>query len=351
MNKKEEDHDEIKILEEKLTGVILPPELDLYLHNSLDRLARMRETQNFLAEYNSLTHYLDWVLALPWNKESPDNLDLGRAQAVLDKNHYGMAKVKNRLLEYLAVRTLIQKQKEKRMASVLCFIGLPGLGKTSVASSIAEALGRAFIRIPMGGLGEVAQLRGLPRYLPSAEPGQIIKGLRRAGCRNPVILFDEIDRVVDEGRSAIMGALLEILDPEQNSAFNDYFIDYPFNLSEVLFLCSANNTRGISNAVLDRLEIIEMPAYTDDEKIFIGRDYLLPRALKETGLTMAKITIEEDLWPKIIRPLGYDAGIRTLDRTIHGICRKIALKIVKENGYDRVFLLNEKNIKDFLPTW
>jgi ATP-dependent Lon protease len=176
-----------------------------------------------------------------------------------------------------------------------------------------------------------------------------MKNLRRFGTKNPVILLDEVDRVADTGRASIMGVLLELLDPEQNSQFVDYYIDFPFDLSEVMFICTANNTHGISNAVLDRLEVIEMPSYTDDEKRIIGRDYLLPRVMERTGLTQSQISISENLWPKIIRPLGYDSGIRTLERTLEGICRKVARKIVEGEG--TAYELTESNIKEFLPTW
>jgi len=313
---------------------------------------------------------VDWIVSLPWDKSSKETLDLKKAQAVLDKNHYGMQKVKDRVLEYLAVRKLTLESRELRgergevvhgpraesRAAVLCFVGLPGIGKTSVAYSIAEALGREFVRIAMGGMGSVEQLRGQARVFSDAEPGLIIKNLRRAGVNNSVLLLDEIDRVTETGWSGIMGVLLELLDPEQNAAFTDHYLDYPFNLSEVLFLCSANNTRNISNAVLDRLEIIEMPSYTDEEKLHIGRDYLLPRTLEDCGLKPGQLVIEEELWPKIIRPLGYDAGIRTLDRTLHGICRKAARKIVEarlpaRQGEGKKFILTSENIKEFLPSW
>ncbi|MEK7611243.1 MAG: AAA family ATPase [Patescibacteria group bacterium] len=341
---------EILKLQAKIAVNGIPPDLRLHLEGMLERLSRMTEASGYGLEYESVSHYLEWVVSLPWVAESPDNLDLSNARAVLDKNHYGMPKIKDRLLEYIAVLNL-NRGKKKIGATVLCFVGLPGIGKTSVASSIAEALARPFIRIAMGGMGEVTQLRGLPRYLPGAEPGLIIRNLARVGVRNPVILLDEIDRVAEAGRASIMGVLLELLDPEQNNAFTDYFLGYPFDLSGALFICSGNNTGGISTAVIDRLEIIEMPAYTDEEKKVIGRDYLLPKGLRESGLDKEQITIADDLWPKIIRPLGYDAGIRTLDRTIHGICRKAARKIVESAGTESKFILNDTNIKDFLPSW
>ena len=357
---------EIEELNKKVEAAVFPPELKNRAERMIERLNRMAKLGGYSSEYESTSRYVDWIISLPWDKKSKEVLDLKRTQEILDKNHYGMRQVKDRILEYLAVRKLtIEKpvrskvvhgpQAESR-ATVLCFVGLPGIGKTSVAYAIAEALGRAFVRIAMGGMGSVEQLRGQSRVFPDAEPGQIIKNLRRAQVNNPVLLLDEIDRATEQGWSGIMGVLLELLDPEQNSAFVDHYIDHPFNLSDVLFLCSANNTRNISNAVLDRLEIIEMPSYTDEEKLHIGRDYLLPRTLEDCGLKSGQLVIEEELWPKIIRPLGYDAGIRTLDRTLSAICRKAARKIVEarlpaRQGKQKKFILTPSNIKDFLPSW
>jgi ATP-dependent Lon protease len=210
-------------------------------------------------------------------------------------------------------------------------------------------MGRKFGRIPFGGLGDPMYLRGESRVRSDSEPGQIIKVLRRTGAKNPVILLDEIDRIAEGARTTIMGVLVELLDPEQNSAFTDNFIDYPFDLSEVLFIATANNTGGISTAVMDRLEPMQMPSYSDEEKITIGRDFVLPNIMKESGLTKDNLEINSEVWPKIVRPLGYDAGIRTLERTINGICRKVARMIVENKG--KKFILTEENIKEFLPTW
>lgn len=364
--------EEISQLDKKVKEATLPPELKSRAERMIERLNRMAKFGGYSSEYESISRYVDWIVSLPWDKASKEILDLKKTQEVLDKNHYGMQKVKDRILEYLAVRKLtatrmtanaptavgaangreskvVHGPRAESRAAVLCFVGLPGIGKTSVSYSIAEALDREFVRIAMGGMGSVEQLRGQVRVFPDAEPGLVIKNLRRAGVNNPVLLLDEIDRVTEQGWSGVMGALLELLDPEQNAAFTDHYIDYPFNLSEVLFLCSANNTRNISNAVLDRLEIIDMPAYTDEEKLHIGRDYLLPRTLEDCGLKPDQLVIQEELWPKIIRPLGYDAGIRTLDRTLHGICRKVARKLVE--GGPKKFILTSENIKQFLPSW
>lgn len=336
----------INDLKLRLDTVTIPGELRLQLEVSLDRLSRFGNLVAFLAERDALSRYLDFVFSLPWNRRTEDNLDLGQAARVLERNHYGMEKIKERILEYLAVLNLTSFQ-SKRESPVLCFVGLPGVGKTSVASSIAEALGRKFIRIAFGGLGEVSQLRGLSYHTQSAEPGLILKSLQRVESKNPVILIDEVDRTAEGLRSSIMGVLLELLDPEQNGAFFDHYLDFPFDLSEAIFICTANNTRGISNAVLDRLEVIEMPSYNDEEKKVIGRDYLFPKIMKRNGLTAGELRIAEDLWPKIIRPLGYDSGIRTLERTLDSICRKTARKIVEREASS--FLLDERNLKEFLP--
>lgn len=344
MSEDEPRRKKIKEFLEKIEAASLPPPLRLRLEETVEGL----NPSSSFSDWEVNRKYLNWVLSLPWRRETEDNLDLKRAQEILTASHFGMVKIKDRILEYIALLKMTQEQKATMgRGSVLCFTGLPGLGKTSVAVSIAQSLGRQFIRLPFGGLGEVSQIRGLPRYLPSGEPGQIIKGLRRAESKNPVILLDEIDRVDETARGVIMGALLELLDPEQNAEFNDYYLDFPFDLSRALFICTANNTRGIANAVLDRLEIMEMPSYSDEEKKIIGRDYLLPKVLAACGLKAEQLIIGESLWPKIIRPLGFDAGIRTLERTIEALGRKATRLLVEGRG-DR-FVLDESNLKDFLP--
>jgi ATP-dependent Lon protease len=340
---------EVADLEKKLTSVSLPPELQEKTLLMVQRLGRMVRFGEYSAEYEKASHYVDWVTNLPWTNRSQDALDLTNARKILDKNHYGLGQIKERVLEYLSVLSLKKGQSDFRRAPILCFVGLVGTGKTTIASSIAEAMGRKFARIPFGGLGDPLDLRGQSRLRPDAEPGSIIKALRRTGTKNPVILLDEIDRVTDEGRSSIMGVLVELLDPEQNVAFRDHFLDYPFDLSEVLFIATCNNTSTISVAVMDRLEPIQMPSYTDEEKIAIAKDYVLPRILQESGLSPESVKIDPDVWQKIVRPLGYDAGIRTLERTIEGICRKIAKMVVEGKG--KTFHLNLENVKEFLPTW
>ena len=237
--------------------------------------------------------------------------------------------------------------KEIARAPILCFVGLVGTGKTTIASSIAEAMGRKFARIPFGGMGDPLDLRGQSRMHSEAEPGKVIKALRNVGSKNPVILLDEIDRVTAEGRSSIMGVLVELLDPGQNFAYVDHYIDYPFDLSEVLFIATANNTTSIATAVLDRLEPIQMPSYTDMEKVTIAKNYVLPKKMKEAGLSDTQLTFDENVWPLMVRPLGFDAGIRTLERTIDGVVRKVAREIVE--GKTQGVKVSPLNAKQYLP--
>jgi ATP-dependent Lon protease len=232
-------------------------------------------------------------------------------------------------------------------APILCFVGLVGTGKTTIASSIAEAMGRRFARIPFGGMGDPLDLRGQSKMHAEAEPGKIIKALTQTQSKNPVILLDEIDRVTDQGRASIMGVLVELLDPEQNHEYVDHYIDYPVDLSEALFIATANNTTSISTAVLDRIEPIAMPSYSDQEKINIGINYMLPKVIKEAGIPPGSLIIDPDVWASITRPLGYDAGIRTLERTIEGVVRKVARSIVEGTG--SVVHLTQANVKQYLP--
>jgi ATP-dependent Lon protease len=223
---------------------------------------------------------------------------------------------------------------------------LAGSGKTTIAFSIAEALGRPIIRIPFGGLGSALQLRGESRVKSEAEPGMIAKAMKKAQVRNPVILIDEIDRVTDSARTDIMGVLIELLDPEQNMAFTDHYVGFPFDLSQVLFVATANNTGNIATAVLDRLELIEMPFYTDEQKVVIGRDYLLPQALKNAGLDPQTVQISNEMWSSIVRPLGFDGGIRSLKRNITNMTGKIARMVVE--GNKGPFVINETNLQQYL---
>ena len=341
--------EDIKILEDKLLGVQLPQELNVRTKAQIERLARVAQSAGFSQEYQQTLRYLDWAVSLPWNKSSQEIFSIEHAKKTMETNHYGLVQVKERVMEYIAVASLKKAKGEKIKAPAFLLVGLVGTGKTTMAYSIAQALGREFGRIPLGGMGDALQLRGKSKFYPDSEPGQIIKVLRRVGVNNPVILLDELDRITEEAKADIMGVLVELLDPEQNSKFLDYFIDFPFDLSQVLFIATANNTSGIAQAVIDRLELIEMPSYTDEEKIIIGKNYLFQRAMAASGLSASDLTIQEEVWSLIVRPLGFDAGTRTLDRTINGICRKVAK--LKVQGTNPRLVLTKDNVRQYLPNW
>ncbi len=343
-------NNEVNVLYQKVSQARIPEKLKEEISLRLTQLNKLTNSQTFLPEFDRVNKYVEWVLKIPWEAKTQDVLDLSKARSVLDKNHYGLTEIKERILEYVSVMKLKSEKGEGQdvyRAPILCFVGLAGTGKTTIAYSIAEALGRKFARIPFGGMGDPLELRGQSRLHPESEPGKIVKALVDIGSRNPVILLDEIDRVTDQGRSSIMGVLLELLDPGQNHDFVDYYLDYPIDLSQVLFVATANNTTNISTAVLDRLEPISMPSYTDAEKIVIGKQYVLPKMIKATGVPENSIVIDDSVWANIVRPLGYDAGIRTLERTIEGVVRKIAKAIVEGRG--QVFSINPNNVKEFLP--
>lgn len=330
--------EEIKI---KITQASLPKEIE-------EKLLNLLQFSGSAMELVSLINYIDFVISLPFNKYPQDILDINRTKQILDKNHYGLQSVKDRILEYLSVLILHKStgQENNFHAPILAFIGLVGTGKTSLAYSIAEALGRPLVRIPFGGLGDPAALRGTSRIRPDAEPSQIIKAIKFAKVSNPVILLDEIDRVAVEHRVDIMGVLVELLDPAQNQAFLDHYLDFPYDLSQVLFIATANNTGNIATAVLDRLEPIVMPSYSDEEKLTIGKQYLLPKIMQESGINQGLLTIDEVAWPLVLRPLGFDSGIRSLSRSLQAICRKVARK--KVEGEVGPFKITQENLGEYL---
>ena len=354
--------DEITALRKKITEANPPKELQARILGNLEEIERLENDITARVHVEQMLNYIEWVVNLPWNQRTTDILDLSKAKEILEKNHYGLKPVKERILEYLAVLKLnIGREKEKedesklshailaRRAPILCLVGLVGTGKTTLAKSIAQAMNRRFVRIPFGGMSDALDLRGQSRVRPDAEIGLVLKALRFAGSKNPVLLLDEIDRVAEASRGDIMGVLVELLDPEQNQAFTDHYLDFPFDLSEVLFIATANNTTNIATAVLDRLEPIQMPSYTDEEKIKIARDYVLPTLLHESGLTPQNLQIDETIWPKLVRPLGFDAGIRSLERTLNSLTRKVARMIVEGKG--KSFRVTESNIKEFIESY
>jgi ATP-dependent Lon protease len=365
--------DEIAVLEKKIISVPLPKELRDKSLSMINRLKKMSVGGSYGQEFEPVSEYINWITQLPFGKYTSDNLDIDNAQQSLNQYHFGLQPVKDRILEYLAMVQLIRMnsanaQKDlaatntqdaademKRLqgssshAPILCFVGIQGVGKTSMAKSIANALGRSFIRIALGGLGNVSELRGRPRGTVDAEPGQIIKSLVRAGSMNPLILLDEIDKTSSESglRADIMAALLEILDPEQNSTFMDKYLDYPIDLSQCLFITTANNLGGISAALLDRLEVIRFGSYTDEDKVNIAKTYLLPKVREATGLTKEQLDFADDVWPLIIRPMGFDAGVRQLERTLTELARKVAFMIVK--GTTKGVVVTKDNFRQFIP--
>ncbi len=351
-------NDQIRQLGEKIEGAPLPQELKDILTDRISRLALIRQSAGFMSsafiiEYEQTSRYINWIVDLPWDKESEDLMDLTRAKQVMDKNHYGLEPLKDRVLQYISSIMLNIKNNKGSdnviKAPIICVVGLAGTGKTTFAKSLAESLGRSFERIAFGGMADSRVLRGQSRYFPDAEPGAIIKNLVHAKTKNPVILLDELDRVTDTARADIMGVLIEILDPEQNAHFTDHYIDFPFSLQKVIFIATANNVSGVATAVLDRLEIIRMPSYNDEEKIVIGRDFVLPKTMKVTGLLPEQLVIDASVWEPLVRPLGYDPGIRGLDRLITNMCRKTAMLIV--SGQATSVTITADNIKQFLPEW
>lgn len=338
--------DSVTKLKEIVIQASLPQDLTERLNEQLDRLTRAISSQGYKIEFDREFEYIKFIATLPFNKSSNDILDLARAAQVLDKHHYGLKTAKDRILEYLSVLILNSRQGKSFHSSVLAFVGLVGSGKTSLAYSIAEALGRKIIRIPFGGLGSVKELRGESRIRAEAEPGRLLKTIQSVGVNNPVVLLDELDRVAVESRADVMGVLVELLDPEQNASFIDHYVDYPFDLSKALFIATANNTANIATAVMDRLEVIEMPAYADEEKIAIARDYVLPKAIKEAGIAEGTLSIDGAIWPQIVRPLGYDAGIRSLQRTIQTVVRKVAKNVVE--GNPGPYVLTAENFEKYI---
>ncbi len=340
---------EIKKLQDQLATVNIPDDLRTKTSDMLARLSRQIQHGTYTSEYEQIQDYINWITNLPWKTSTQDALDLKHAKEILDSHHYGLEDLKERILEYLAILIMNQKNHGVYRAPILLFVGLVGTGKTTMAASLAEALGRKFVRIPFGGMSSALDLRGQSRIHPESEPGQIIKALRRAGANNPVILLDEIDRIAPAAQGEIMGVLVELLDPQQNNSFVDHYLDYPFDLSQAIFIGTANHTANISVAVMDRLEPITMPSYTDVEKTQIAQKYVFPSEIKKAGMPPETITIDDSVWPKLVRPLGFDAGIRTLERTIQGMVRKIAKMVVEGKG--NTFHITDENIKQFLPTY
>ncbi len=309
-----------------------------------DPLDRLQQMPPVAAEYGVTRHYLDWILSVPWTKETEDKIDLTEAERILNEQHFGLSKVKDRLLEFLAV---IKRRKQIK-GPILCLVGPPGVGKTSLGRSVADALGRKFARISLGGMRDEAEIRGHRRTYVGAMPGRIIQTLRRVESRNPVILLDELDKVGTDFRGDPAAALLEVLDPAQNSTFTDHYLDLPFDLSRVLFLTTANWLDPVHPALRDRLEVIELPSYTESEKLQIAKRYLVPRQLEEHGLTRREVKFPDSTLRDLIHDYTREAGVRQLEREIAALTRKATRRIVSNGETTKPLVLKPKSLNDYL---
>ena len=336
---KDERMAEVEEYRRRLASLELPKETADKIAKEIDRLEKM---PSMTAETAVLRNYLDWVLVLPWKEETEDLLDITAAETILNEDHYGLEKVKERILEYLSVRQLTESMK----GPILCLVGPPGVGKTSLARSVARSLGRKFVRISLGGVRDEAEIRGHRRTYVGALPGRIIQGMRTAGSKNPVFLLDEIDKMNADFRGDPSSALLEVLDPEQNNTFSDHYVELPFDLSKVLWMVTANVLHSIPRPLLDRMEVIHLAGYTEEEKLEIAKQYLLSKQLKENGLKPSKLNVPEKVLVRLIREYTREAGVRGLERTIATLCRKAARQIVQNKK--KSIRVTEKNLETYM---
>ncbi|CAM3474081.1 MULTISPECIES: endopeptidase La [Paenibacillus] len=330
---------EVEELRSQLQELQLPERVHEKVEKEIDRLEKMPASS---AEGGVIRNYVDWLLALPWTNKTEDDLDIAKAEQVLDEDHYGLEKPKERVLEYLAVQKLVKKMK----GPILCLVGPPGVGKTSLARSIARSLERKFVRISLGGVRDEAEIRGHRRTYVGAMPGRIIQGMKTAGSLNPVFLLDEIDKMASDFRGDPSSALLEVLDPEQNNTFSDHFIEIPFDLSQVMFVTTANALHNIPRPLLDRMEVLYIPGYTEIEKLQIANRYLLPKQKSEHGLEPEQLQVDEGALLKVIREYTRESGVRNLEQQVAALCRKAAKRIVT-NESDSI-VIGTDDIKDYL---
>jgi len=351
----DEQQVEVQEFRRKIDEAGMPEEAEKEARRELDRLSKLPTAA---AEYGVIRTYLDWLTSLPWNVSSDDNLDIAHARDVLDEDHYGLGDIKERILEYLAVRKLRLDREEERESDaidhirreregvILCFVGPPGVGKTSLGQSIARAMGRKFTRLSLGGVRDEAEIRGHRRTYVGALPGRIIQSLRRVETKNPVVMLDEVDKLGMDFRGDPASALLEVLDPEQNSEFRDHYLDVPFDLSGVMFITTANLLEPIPGPLRDRMEILQLAGYTENEKIHIAHGYLIPRQIRENGLREGEITFTDGALRKIIRDYTREAGVRNLEREIGSACRKGATRVAE--GVEGPTRVTASNVRDFL---
>lgn len=336
---KSDPDEEAEELREQLKKINVSDEVRERIEKEISRYSRM---PSMMPEANILRNYLDWVLSLPWDKVSEDRLDIGEAAKILDHDHYGLKKVKERILEFLAVRKL----SDSLSGSILCLVGPPGVGKTSLATSIAKAMNRKFIRASLGGVRDEAEIRGHRRTYIGALPGRMIQGLKNAGTRNPVFLLDEIDKLASDYKGDPSSALLEVLDPEQNKTFSDHFIEIPFDFSDVFWITTANVPGNIPAPLMDRMEVIELSSYMEDEKLEIAKRYLVPKQIKKNGLSGHNVKLSDAVLRKVISEYTREAGVRTLKKTIAKIFRKLAFEII--NGSEATPRVTVKNLSNYL---
>ncbi len=330
---------EVGELREKIKESDMPEHIEKIALKELDRYERVPQNSG---ESSIIRNYLEWLLVLPWTKKTEDKIELDQAQKVLDRDHYGLEKVKERVLEYLAVQKLTNSIK----GPIICLVGPPGVGKTSLARSIAESINRNFVRVSLGGVRDEAEIRGHRRTYIGAMPGRIIQGMKKAKTVNPVFLLDEIDKMSNDFRGDPSSAMLEVLDPEQNHNFSDHFIEETYDLSQVMFIATANYVNNIPAPLLDRMELISLSGYTEIEKLHIAKDHLLPKQLKENGLTKSELQVRNDALMKLIRRYTREAGVRNLERKLATICRKTAKIII--SGEQKKVIVTEKRLEDLL---
>ncbi|MCF7810595.1 endopeptidase La [bacterium] len=335
----DQENVETKELAERLKELDAPEKVKETAEKEIEKLSRMNPAS---AEYNVVRTYIDWLLDLPWNISTKDTLKISEAKIILERDHYGLQDVKDRILEYLAVKKL----KPDSRGSIVCFVGPPGVGKTSIGKSIAEAMGRKFVRMSLGGLRDEAEIRGHRRTYIGALPGRIIQNIKRAESNNPLFMLDEIDKLGADFRGDPASAMLEVLDPEQNNSFQDNYLELDFDLSKVMFIVTANYLETIPPPLRDRMEIINLPGYVTPEKVQIARRYLVPRQIEQNGLSAGKVSFTDKALEQIIVYYTREAGVRTLERTIGKVCRKIAVDVA--SGSRKKYKISVKNVKDYL---